>query len=76
MATKPQAKPAQKNNKTAGRLAKEINKIMGDGTITIGDVLIKTDVIKTDIAALDSALGIGGLPRGRMKDDHYPTNHS
>jgi len=46
---------------------KTLNKNMGAGTIMVGDnPIVTVDTIPTDIASLDLAMGVGGLPRGRM----------
>ena len=46
----------------------EIEKQYGKGTIRplTGDVVDKVDVISTGCLSIDLALGIGGLPRGRI----------
>src|SRR5438876_7762991 len=46
-----------------------ITKAYGDGSIMrLGDAraLVKIDVIPTGALALDFALGVGGIPRGRV----------
>lgn len=47
-------------------LIHKINKEIGDGTIIDSTHAVKVDVIPTGIPSLDVALGIGGLPRGRI----------
>lgn len=48
----------------------QIRKKYGEGSIMrLGDnVLVEVDVIPTGILCLDSALGIGGIPRGRISE--------
>ncbi len=52
-----------------------INKAYGDNAIMrLGDAqaLVKIDVIPTSALALDIALGVGGLPRGRVIEIYGP----
>ncbi len=65
-----------KNVDTALELAeKEITKKFGDGAIMkLGDnnSALDVDVIPTGSLALDAALGIGGVPRGRIIEVYGP----
>ena len=81
------AKPAEKTvavveNKAAAARERElesaissITKAYGDGAIMrLGDAraLVKIDVIPTSALALDLALGVGGVPRGRVVEIYGP----
>ncbi len=53
----------------------DITKTYGDGSIMrLGDAraLVKIDVIPTGALALDIALGVGGIPRGRVVEIYGP----
>src|SRR5258706_9559842 len=81
VAEKPQEKPAvdaktaETGRNSAGRqrdleaAISSITKAYGDGSIMrLGDArsLVKIEVIPTGSLAMDLALGVGGLPRGRV----------
>lgn len=49
------------------KLVKSICKKFGDGAVIAGqDPVIKCDVIPTGAYSLDNALGVGGIPKGRI----------
>lgn len=59
----------QEPTRTLEDTIKLINKAKGDGTLMwLGDNIpkVRADVIPTKSAALNKALGVGGLPRGRI----------
>lgn len=70
------ARPAPANGRTAALEAalERINKDYGNGAIMrLGDKeTVEVGVIPTGAIALDSALGIGGLPRGRVIEVYGP----
>src|SRR6267142_66316 len=85
MAAKTSEKPADKaviETKASATRAREldaaissITKAYGDGAIMrLGDAQahVKIDVIPTGALALDLALGVGGLPRGRVIEIYGP----
>ncbi len=53
-------------DKNFSETLKEIEKQFGKGTIKTFDETIETEVISTGSLQLDRALGVGGLPRGRI----------
>lgn len=61
-------KPSDKLLKLTKDVIDKINKDFGDGTVmTLGDKPpLYKDIIPTGSLTLDAALGIGGLPRGRI----------
>src|SRR5512138_2981736 len=52
----------------------DLTKRFGDGTIVrLGDAAhLKVDVISTGSLAIDLALGVGGVPRGRVTEIYGP----
>ena len=63
------AKMKEKKNLPASleELRKSIDKELGSGTIMQGrGAIVNVDVFPTSIATLDLALGVGGLPQGRI----------
>lgn len=52
----------------AKNLIEKLNKAAGDAIAISGDETEKVTVIPTGVIPLDLALGIGGLPRGRITD--------
>lgn len=59
---------------TSEQLIKELNKEFGDGSAIrlTDDNRVKVDVIPTGSISLDFALGVGGLPRGRIVEIFGP----
>jgi len=49
-------------------LIEKLNKAAGSKIAVSGDSIDKVDIIPTGIIPLDFALGIGGIPRGRITD--------
>jgi len=64
----------KESEKTIDELIKTLNKEFGENSIIkIGDTKpLKVDVIPTGSFALDMALGVGGLPRGRIVEIFGP----
>ena len=62
--------PARNREKQVSDLIKEINKKHGDGSALHGlpKTAAKIEVIPTGSIALDAALGVGGIPRGRCTE--------
>jgi len=55
------------------KLVEEINKDLGKGTfMRLGDKPTAMDIISTGSLNLDRALGVGGLPRGRIVEIYGP----
>lgn len=51
----------------------EINKNYGTGTVmTLSDIPLEVEVISTGSIGLDNALGVGGLPKGRIVEIYGP----
>src|SRR4030042_3453318 len=71
MAKKDESKAVSKNIKLAG---KEIQEKFGDGSIMkLGDAKkVDVDVIPPGSISLDLALGVGGIPRGRVIEVYGP----
>ena len=67
-------KPATTDNKHVDMTVKEIQEKYGEGAIMrLGDVKrVDIDVIPTGSISLDLALGIGGIPRGRVIEIYGP----
>ena len=82
MAKKQTEKQEEKNNPSAGSgqskhvdmTVKEIQEKYGEGSIMrLGDVKrVDIDVIPTGSISLDLALGVGGIPRGRVIEIYGP----
>lgn len=54
-------------------LIRSIDKEFGSGTAIIGQqAIVNVDSFSTDVAAIDKALGIGGIPRGRIMEIYGP----
>ena len=70
-----QQAPEAERKKALGLALSQIKKQFGDGSImTFGKHALdkEIDVIKTGALALDIALGIGGVPRGRIVEIYGP----
>ncbi|HLU65654.1 MAG TPA: recombinase RecA [Kofleriaceae bacterium] len=65
---------ASSKNRAIAEAVKVIKKQFGDGSIMRlgGDEVAKVDVIPTGSLAIDLALGVGGLPRGRIVEIYGP----
>ena len=63
-----------KENKQVDMTVKEIQEKYGEGSIMrLGDVKrVNVDVIPTGSISLDLALGVGGIPRGRVVEIYGP----
>src|SRR3989344_5345422 len=63
-----------KENKQVDMTVKEIQEKYGEGSIMrLGDVKrVNVDVIPTGSISLDLALGVGGIPRGRVIEIYGP----
>ncbi len=68
------AAPANADKKKALETAmQQIEKLYGKGSImSYGDNAAKVDAISTGSLALDLALGVGGVPRGRIMEVYGP----
>ncbi len=64
--------------KSLGLVIKQLDKTYGKGSlIRMGDkVIVPTEVISTGSLNLDLALGVGGLPRGRVIEIYGPESSS
>jgi recombination protein RecA len=64
----------QKKGKAIAQAIQAIKKQFGDGSIMRldGSEVAQVDVISTGSVALDCALGVGGLPRGRIVEVYGP----
>ena len=67
-------KKLEEKRKALEQAIQQIEKVHGKGSIMkLGDgYSVKVDVIPTGCLALDNALGIGGLPRGRLVEIYGP----
>ena len=67
-------KKLEEKRKALEQAIQQIEKVHGKGSIMkLGDgYSVKVDVIPTGCLALDHALGIGGLPRGRIVEIYGP----
>jgi len=64
--------PAEERSKIDGAIEK-IHKKYADAAVTIGELEVKdVDVIPTGALSLDLALGVGGIPRGRITEIYGP----
>jgi recombination protein RecA len=74
MARTPRPEAATSGNSELDLALSAINKQFGDGAIMrIGDASKKNiEVISTGSVAIDLALGVGGLPRGRIAEIYGP----
>ena len=74
MAPPPTAAPSSEKKKAIESAMAQIEKMYGKGAIMrLGDSQdIQVDVIPTGSLALDLALGIGGVPRGRIVEIYGP----
>ena len=70
----PTAAPAADKKKAIDSAMSQIEKMYGKGTIMrLGDrAALNVEVIPTGSLALDVALGIGGLPKGRVIEIYGP----
>ena len=72
----PQAYANEKDAKRAALMAavKDIKKTYGEGAVMMMDdsSVRQIDVLSTGALTLDAALGIGGLPRGRVIEIYGP----
>ena len=61
-------------NKSVNTAMRAIKKQFGEGSIMRldGEEVMTVDVIPTGSVALDMALGVGGLPRGRVVEIYGP----
>lgn len=67
------AKDKKPADNTLSELIKSIDKEYGSGTAIIGQqAIMNVESFSTDIAAIDRALGIGGVPRGRIMEIYGP----
>lgn len=57
---------AENQEENINRAFKIIGKKFGSESVRIGNAIVKVDVIPTGVASLDLALGVGGIPRGRI----------
>lgn len=57
---------------TMAELLEEIEKQHGVGSLIQGTTITPCDVIPTGSATLDAALGIGGIPKGRITEIYGP----
>src|SRR5512138_3061466 len=66
--------PADARNKALDTALASIAKRFGDGAVMrLGEAShLKVDVIPTGSLALDLALGVGGVPRGRVTEIYGP----
>lgn len=62
----------QKLDKMRATVIPNIEKQYGDGTVFLGNMVIETEVVPTGSISLDLALGVGGLPRGRIIEIYGP----
>ena len=71
-----QKKETTKNNacKDRDELVKSINKDFGAGAVMVGgdDAILPVDAISTGAATLDYALGVFGVPKGRIVELYGP----
>lgn len=65
---------ADKESKNINEILNAVNEKYGTGSLILGDnpVIGSFDVISTGSLALDMALGVGGLPRGRIVEIYGP----
>ena len=66
--------PEDKSN-ALDKVLKDLHKTFGDGSIMrLGEATanMNVEVIPTDILPLDLALGVGGIPRGRIIEVYGP----
>jgi recombination protein RecA len=74
--TPPRRNPRRESNKhkAIGEALKVIKKQFGDGSIMrlSGEDVAQVEVIPTGSLAVDLALGVGGLPRGRIVEIYGP----
>ncbi|NLG55325.1 MAG: DNA recombination/repair protein RecA, partial [Rhodococcus sp.] len=66
--------PDEARLKALDNTVSELTKRYGDGTIVrLGDVShLQVDVISTGSLAIDLAIGVGGIPRGRVTEIYGP----
>ena len=74
MVKKPMEEKSASGNKSVELAVKEIQEKYGDGSIMkLGDARrVDVDVIPTGSLSLDIALGVGGMPRGRVVEVYGP----
>ncbi|MGB0839802.1 MAG: recombinase RecA [Chitinophagales bacterium] len=74
MAKKKKASAAEGKQKSLDLAISKLDKMYGKGTVMkLGDsATIKVDVFKTGSIGLDIALGVGGLPKGRVVEIYGP----
>lgn len=58
--------------KNLASVLSELRKEFGEGAVLQGNQIVKVDVIPTGAMALDIALGVGGIPRGRITEIYGP----
>ena len=74
----PAAAPAEDKKRAIEAAMGQIEKMYGKGSIMrLGDQNnLQVDVIPTGSLSLDVALGVGGLPRGRIVEIYGPEDHA
>lgn len=50
----------------------ELRKEFGEGAVLQGNQIVKVDTVSTGAMSLDVALGVGGIPRGRITEIYGP----
>lgn len=72
MAKQPATKLVKLEDKSYDLVVSTIEKTFGEGTIARRDADKKVEVVPTGAASLDSAIGPGGIPRGRITEVYGP----
>lgn len=71
MAKKPEVEATSKEEKVK-KLREKLNKNYGEGSVLGGEEVAPIEVVSTGSVGLDEALGIGGLPYGRIVEIYGP----
>lgn len=70
MSKEKESKEPKKNN--LATTLSELRKEFGDGAVLQGNQIVKVDTISTNAISLDIALGVGGIPKGRVTEIYGP----
>lgn len=72
MAKKDKESKTRKKFDSLEAMIEALNEEHGEGTIISGDIVVDCDAYSTGAVTLNKALGVGGIPKGRMVEIYGP----